>query len=247
VPHKVSRPLTPRVPTAENVRAEFEFPESYLRKDYVAEVRRELLGRVITSPQRARVLDVGCGDGRLSIQFADTLAAEQIVLVDLSWSMIELARRNIGASGAVLINGDVGQLPFASAFDLVLCIGVLAHVENPFEALRVAASHVVVGGQCVFQITDDESRLGRLLRRYYERRRGTAGYAATPIGGSELKDWAAMCGLDLVREIRYSVVLPGMGALPNRVLRRLERWSQRAPLARLGSEVVFVFQRAGRP
>ena len=80
----------------------------------------------------ARVLDFGCGVGRLLIPFA-TIARE-VVGVDVSPSMLAEARRNCderGLTNVVLARSDDDLLLVQGEFDLVHCAITLQHIEIP--------------------------------------------------------------------------------------------------------------------
>src|SRR5215203_2598471 len=78
------------------------------------------------APDGARVLEVGCGPGRLSIRLARRYGLE-VTGIDLDPAMIERARTNAdragtsGELGPSFLVGDVASLPFPDgSFDLVV-------------------------------------------------------------------------------------------------------------------------------
>ena len=81
-----------------------------------------------------RVLDLGCGDGRLTRR----LAAQEIVAADVSRVALERARARLPrAELALLAPGEA--LPFAdSGFDLVLCAETFEHVQDVQRLLSEA-------------------------------------------------------------------------------------------------------------
>jgi SAM-dependent methyltransferase len=96
-----------------------------------------------------RVLDLGCGSGRL---FSPLLrgGAERIVGVDGSAALLRRAESRIGgdeelsiATGAGMIRlvlGDVralGSLDIGETFSLAIAVGLLPHLDGPEEALRL--------------------------------------------------------------------------------------------------------------
>ncbi len=93
-----------------------------------------------------RVLDVGCGSGATTREAARRAAPGQVVGVDLSAAMIDVARRH-GTPGAVYLRADAQVHPFAdAAFDVVLSrtgasffAGPAAAFANLARAMRPGA------------------------------------------------------------------------------------------------------------
>ena len=100
-----------------------------------------------------RVLDVGCGDGRITAQIADRVPKGTVLGVDASPDMIAHATREYGPGGAhALANlrfevADARALPFAAAFDLLVSFNALHWVHEPATALRGIAAALAPGGR----------------------------------------------------------------------------------------------------
>lgn len=93
-------------------------------------------------------LDAGCGMGR-HVYWAARYGAE-MVAVDLSQA-VDVAFRNLQDYPNVHVaQADIYDLPFAkSRFDFVESIGVVHHLPDPEEALKLLAGLVRAGG-CLF-------------------------------------------------------------------------------------------------
>ncbi len=95
-----------------------------------------------------RVLDAGCGPGL----YAEELLARgaDVVAVDASEPMVELAQRRLG-SRAVVRRADLNEpLPFADEeFDVVLCPLVIHHVDDRAATLREFFRVLRPGGRVV--------------------------------------------------------------------------------------------------
>jgi SAM-dependent methyltransferase len=82
-----------------------------------------------------RVLDAGCGPGLYSEELLARSA--EVVALDRSPAMVELARRRLG-SKAHVVQADLAEpLPFAAGeFDLVVCALVIHHLDDREACLR---------------------------------------------------------------------------------------------------------------
>ena len=95
-----------------------------------------------------RVLDAGCGPGL----YAEELLARgaELVAVDGSAPMVELARERLGARAHVFRADLSESLPFApSEFDLVVCALVIHHLADRAACLREFFRVLRPGGHVV--------------------------------------------------------------------------------------------------
>lgn len=75
-----------------------------------------------------RIIDVGCGYGRLSDCYKNRF--QQVIMVDGSMSLLRQALENTGRQ-AIYIACDVTHMPFQTAtFDAVLMIRVVHHIQD---------------------------------------------------------------------------------------------------------------------
>lgn len=88
------------------------------------------------------VLDVGCGTGDLLAQLGELVPGlRELICLDISRAMAEIARRELAASGryamADVVVGDAHRLPLRrGSVDLVTCVGTLHHLKDPSRFLR---------------------------------------------------------------------------------------------------------------
>ena len=92
------------------------------------------------SPQPSRILDLGTGCGCIAVTLAIELPATQIWASDLSWSALQIARRNVEAYHVArsvrLINANLVQ-PFEGVFDLI-CANLPYIATDQLPSLAVA-------------------------------------------------------------------------------------------------------------
>ncbi|MBK1695880.1 SAM-dependent methyltransferase [Rhodovibrio salinarum] len=119
-------------------------PERYQREaGFVAELGRPLL-TLLAAQTGARVLDLGCGDGRLTLEVA--AGGAQVTGVDLSPDLVATAR----GRGLDVQVADAAALPYPDAsFDAVLSNAALHWMTAPEPVLGEVARVLKPGGRFV--------------------------------------------------------------------------------------------------
>jgi len=230
------------------VRKRFSKPDHYLFKAFQIVTRAHIVRTMLPSVDGLTIFDIGCGDGSLSLQFLPEI--KRLTLVDLSPAMLSRAESNIPAEYAPkvsLTNSDLMQfLPPAPA-DVVLCVGVLAHVESLASAIQKLASLTKPGGRCVVQISDHDRLLGKVHYALAGSRRGTTrngGYPLLRTGNGELQEIASSVGFRCARRRNHCLTLPGMGRLPSRWLVAYDKCVLNSSLlSRFAPSSIFLFER----
>src|SRR5262249_2890950 len=67
-----------------------------------------------------QILDVGCGDGKITAEIAAQVLQGSVLGVDLSRNMIDFASKNFTQPKLRFEVGDVCELPYREEFDLVV-------------------------------------------------------------------------------------------------------------------------------
>jgi ubiquinone/menaquinone biosynthesis C-methylase UbiE len=225
----------------------FSQPERYLGKDAHVVMRQEVIASLAGPAQGLRLLDLGCGDGRLSLQFLP--AAAQVTLVDLSAAMLALARQAIpaGHAGRVeLVQSALEDYTPGCEYDVVLCVGVLAHVPGVAAAVRQVAGLATPGGRVILQLTDCDTWSGSVVEWFYRRAyAGGQGYAMNRLTYGGINRLAESVGLRLEARRRYWPLLPGMGRLPNPWLLAFQRATlDRGWMSGGAAENILLYRRA---
>jgi len=129
--------------SSERLRKVYEVASPRVRR-YLEEEIRFVLDRI---PPQARVLELGCGYGRVLDRL--TPRTESAVGIDTSWDNLTMASRQ-GRSGSVLVLMDAVSLGFAEkTFDLVACIqnGISAFKVDPLSLMREGVRVTRPGGR----------------------------------------------------------------------------------------------------
>ena len=125
--------------------------------------RLETLRRFAAARPADRILEVGVGGGHVLARFPGM----QRTGIDLSPTMLQRARRRLGAD-VELLQGSADQLPFDDAtFDVVLCTEVLEHVVEPARVVRELMRVAAPGARVVVSIPNEAiiDRAKRMIRR----------------------------------------------------------------------------------
>ncbi len=219
--------------------AYFANAEPYLRGNHRIALRRELVGELIGSPRGMRILDIGCGDGGVSLPLA---GANDLVLVDNSQAMLDAAAaqaKRLGVRDFSAIRADAADLDIDPA-DIVLALGVLAHVERNEDVFAAIARHLKPRGRAVVQFSDASRLVNVLGRPLFALRRRC--YRPTP--RHDVLRVASDQGLALVDERSHLLVLPGLPRLLGRHLIAFDRFVRGRPaLASHGAETLLLFEK----
>jgi len=106
----------------------------------------DVLARLEGIAPDARVLDVGCGTGRVTERLCALVPEGEVIALDASPAMASLARERLGAR-ATVIEGDVLELALDAPVELVVSTATLHWVRDHERLWRVLAAALVPGGR----------------------------------------------------------------------------------------------------
>jgi trans-aconitate 2-methyltransferase len=108
-----------------------------------------------------RVLDVGCGEGKISAEVAQRLPGGSVLGVDRSTRMISFARSHFPRSACPNLafeTADATALPYRNAFDLVVSFNALHWVRDQDAALRGIRAALKASGRTFLQFVPQGPR-----------------------------------------------------------------------------------------
>ena len=227
----------------------FDKTHLYLSKTAAISMRAQILQQLLGQPDHIQLLDIGCGNGAISLQFLSE--TNHLTLLDLSDKMLSVARENARAflKGNILfLNQDFQKWETCSQYDVVICLGVLAHVPDTENALAKLASLTRPGGLCFIQFTDQEklaAKINSAVFNFLRKIRPGQGYNNNLLRYTDVKALVAHHNLTIEAERRYLFVLPGIDKLPESVLFRYYQFTLRNPFfSRHGIDVIWKLSKA---
>ena len=112
-----------------------------------------------------RILDLGCGTGRLTAELAAGFPKVRFVGADISHAMLAEARRR--STGGAYVRADARGLPFAGAFDAVFSTATFHWVGDHERLFAEIYATLRPGGRLLAQCGGGPN-LQRLLDRTHE-------------------------------------------------------------------------------
>lgn len=236
----------------EKVRNYFGESRNYLDiRRYVIEIRKETVQEFIGNRKFDKILDIGCGDGSITVPLLSTHT--RLTFLDISASMLAKAISRVPpelSSNAETINEDVMSAPLEpGSYDLITCIGVLAHVDSPSAVIAKVASLLEPGGLIILECTDAAhfSKRIRIIPRWIWRAFSQrCDYDLNLLSADSVLERARGQGLHLLSSYRHDLALPLMRRfLSQSTLQRMVRLffgnAKRNRNAWLGKECLFLF------
>lgn len=229
--------------TPESWRSYFDASGGF--RQYSNRLELDLVMELLDPRPGERVLDAGCGYGRVAEAIVSSGAST--VGVDISERMVAACKAQFLEEPVAVSVSDVAHPPFAPAsFDKIACIGVLVHVADPEEViaelarlLRPGGALVIVNNNALLLYFTAYYTLYGLGARYVRRLRGEHRLApitryGTPFWYRQLMERHRLC-VDRIEgdtfagviEFKGHRIFPPEGSLG--VFKRIDRLARYAP------------------
>lgn len=218
----------------------FNTTNNYLHQSFGIRIRSEIVRELVGEQLGMKMLDVGCGNGTISSQY---LQHNQVAFLDLSENMIEHVKESIDplfADNANFFIGAFTEVEIKEKFDFVLAIGLLAHVPSVSGCLSRINSMLAPRGKAIIQFSDYD----KWLTRFNIKKASKYGYPINHLSYGSMKQLITTSGFEIIEEVRFSFLLPGMGKLPDSFLYRYSKvfW-RNGLLSQLGTDIIWVLTR----
>lgn len=184
-------------------------PEDYERNSSAQEKWADVLISGLKLEGNERILDIGCGDGKITAKMAARVLKGNVLGIDSSQDMIDFARNRFSPSQHPNLRfelGDAQNLNFNQEFDLVISFACLHWIKDHLMVLRGVQKSLRSGGRLLFQcggrgnagklmaLTEDLIKESRWSRYFQDFRfpyyfYGTEGYHT----------WLEQAGLEEIR------------------------------------------------
>lgn len=115
---------------------------------------RELIDKLALKGDEA-LIDIGCGDGKISAQIAQALPSGRVFGIDLSPDMVQLARETFDARNHPnlrFLQMDATKIQQARAFDVAFSTAALHWVADHQAVLNGVRACLKPGGRLLFQM-----------------------------------------------------------------------------------------------
>ncbi len=133
----------------------------YNKQSSLQQAMAEEQFRLLTLKGSERILDVGCGDGKISAAIAERVSAGSVLGVDPSRDMIAFASSHFATPARPNLRfevADARRLPYRGQFDLVVSFNALHWVPEQDAALDSIHAALTPGGQAMLRFVPQGPR-----------------------------------------------------------------------------------------
>ncbi len=227
------------------VKKKFDNTSAYIQGNSTIQARVALANNLTKNIKYDSILDIGCGDGSIGLNLLKQ--SGKLHLVDISERMIQVAQANaeegmVSPDAVEYSVADVLDFKANEQADLVICMGVVAHVKDIPALIERIDNNLKKGGFLLIQFTERLSLQGWLLYNLFSHGSGT--YQVNHTSARELFGMLRSKNIIPVAKKRYSAFSFGVSKINKRWAENFKIGSSRLPLIRnLFSERILLCQK----
>ena len=168
----------------------------------------------LAGPSSGRLLDCAAGTGEITCALLKSGRFSHATIMDVSPAMLQSAKELLGSQVTntefEFVRSDVFSFkPSNSSFDLVLCLGLIAHTGRLDVLLPHLKSMLAPDGRIILQSTLTDHLGARITRALTARRElAQRGYRISWFSQRDIADACHRAGLLIVEMRRHSVGIP---------------------------------------
>lgn len=110
-----------------------------------------------------QILDVGCGDGKITRQIARGVPNGEVTGLDSSIAMVHFARTHIIEDNVIFVLGTASNLPFENKFDVITSFSALHWDPHQQQALNSFKKALKPSGAIILAIPGPDHSLRKAL------------------------------------------------------------------------------------
>jgi len=129
-----------------------------LSKKTISQEKAEILAEIPWEGKE--VLDIGCGTGELAYYIARA-SAKKVIGIDYSDAAVRLAQKTYIHPNLSFECGDTSSIK--GTFDVITIVGVLEHIDKPFQLLKRLQRFLKPGGSIIVTCPNWSNARGYML------------------------------------------------------------------------------------
>lgn len=232
----------------EKVKEYFDKTDDYLKANPIIKVRKKIISELVGDLKDKHIIDIGCGNGELTREF---IYNNRITFLDISEKMLNLVSLNIPKehlNHATLVNSDVLNFKTDQAFDLVICVGVIAHVEDISGLIDKLKEISADDGIIILQYSASEkliSKFNQVKNGLFHKKKYH--YNINFTSSLFIKKLLTQTGLNIIKKAKYLPVSPLFSIFSYRTkIKYLNFFYKSKLFAFLDSEIILYLSKASK-
>ena len=224
-----------------------QFVESASGASFYFQTRLKLACE-LAGASTGRLLDCAAGSGEITCALLESGRFPHATIVDISPAMLQSARELLSSqvtnAGLEFVHSDIFNFkPSDSGFDLILCLGLIAHVGRLDVLLAHLKSMLTPSGRIMLQTTLSDHAGTRIVRALTTRRElAKRGYRISWFSQRDIVEACRRSELAILDMRRHSLGVPfGDRFWPwanYQLETRLQKWSSRH-----GADAIYLLER----